>query len=156
NGKSAQQDLDLRLPLSWTAIRTQEVPQVAITGALSGAIFGRLSGGSAGQGRTVRWAIVCTLGSTAIKLAANEFEVQRIKYVSRGRQQEREQLPEPVYLPPLPEAEPFSRKIWSWLGVKQVTSEEHLEKLRAERDMIWREIQRLEREGMTEQEKEQS
>jgi hypothetical protein len=86
--------------------------------------------------------------SSTFQLAFNELEVQRVKYVSRLR--ERQARPSPAEPSPPPSTEPPALPLdvafWRWLGVKKITPEEHLVKLRGERDLVWVEIQRLERE----------
>ena len=91
--------------------------------------------------------VICSL----LQLSFNELEVQRIKLVSKRLQGAGSHAePAPVPKP----SEPFMKRFMAWFGVKQVTREEYLDKLREERDLVWAEIQRLEQEDLQRRERE--
>ncbi|VDB82905.1 unnamed protein product [Peniophora sp. CBMAI 1063] len=130
-------------PASWWALRSRGLPEVALSGALTGGLFGwrryTLARG------TLPGALVGAAFCSLAQISLNEVGVQRLKYISRERNRASGPPSEPALAPSKPKR-PLLMRFMNWLGVKQVTPEEYLEKLRAERDLVWEEILLLEEE----------
>ncbi|KZV71629.1 hypothetical protein PENSPDRAFT_650492 [Peniophora sp. CONT] len=128
---------------SWRGLRTRGLPDVALSGAVTGGLFGwrRYSLARGTLPGALAGAAFCSL----VQLSANEVGVQRLRYISRERLRASLPSSEPAPPPPTPN-KPFLMRFMGWLGVKQMTKEEYLKKLRAERDLVWEEILLLEEE----------
>jgi hypothetical protein len=147
-------------PITWSTLRTRDMPETAISGSLMGGIHAsincmqslvyfllcfdcELSIDGVRRGAftgSLGGAILCS----AIQLSLNEVEVQRVKYLLRRQKRLQDSQ---MQSPALPKTqEPFMTRLLGWLGGTEVNREQYLEKLKKERDMVLAEIQRLEKE----------
>lgn len=71
---------------------------------------------------------------------ANELDITRVRYVSKNPYKPPASLPSPV------EKKGITERVFTAVGFKKISDEEHLEKLRATRDAALIQIEKLESE----------
>ncbi|KAF8643846.1 hypothetical protein AX16_008863 [Volvariella volvacea WC 439] len=126
---------------SWSELRTYKIVDTAASGAITGGLFrGWRSGPKAVLPGAITAAAFCAL----LQVAYNELGIYRINYISKSSErQSRAQAPAK---PASQEGLPWTQRIWSWFGVRKMTDEEYLEKLKRTRDYHLKRIEELEQQ----------
>ncbi|KAK7019331.1 WD-repeats-region domain-containing protein [Favolaschia claudopus] len=121
--------------LSWSDLRRRNLLDSGLSGAATGGIYRGLTAGRRTIGRAATTAgIACVV----LQVAYNELAIQRIKYVAGLSQTSAAGVKQPEF------SEPWTTKMLSVLGVRPVSDEELLDKLRRERTKHLEKIQELE------------
>ncbi|KAM5534055.1 hypothetical protein V8D89_012236 [Ganoderma adspersum] len=130
---------------SWTHIRMHNVPETAVSGALTGGIVNAWRNGVSGIWAGARTAgIICTV----LQFGLNELTVMRVKFVSR-KMQESHSAPEIASLPLDKLEEPRTSivdRLMAVIGFTKLTDEEYLKVLKKQRDEALARISILEHE----------
>ncbi|KAJ7172309.1 hypothetical protein C8R46DRAFT_143689 [Mycena filopes] len=125
--------------ISWWSLRRHNLLDSGISGAATG---GALRGLTAGRRTIAPAAITAGIACVLLQAAYNELRIQRIKYVGKLSQQ-----PKAVPIPPPPNTgPPLTTRILGALGVKPLSDEELLLRLRRQREKHLTRIQQLEEE----------
>ncbi|TDL24849.1 hypothetical protein BD410DRAFT_785569 [Rickenella mellea] len=157
-------------PLSWSDMRTHKLVDTACTASIVG---GALNAWKRGVVGVPSGMFTATLLCTFLQFVVNEASISRVKFVSRRStvqpnppsnpsstlsasdvplnipsSTDFDETPPPT-LPQQPRMT-FGQRLASLLGVKPVSDEEYLEKLKRERQMHQRRIDELERDSKDE------
>ncbi|KAJ7273298.1 hypothetical protein C8J57DRAFT_270875 [Mycena rebaudengoi] len=130
--------------LSWSRLRRHNLLDSGVSGAVTGGI---LRGITAGRRTVVPAAITAGAACVALQAAYNELSIQRIKYVGKTLSQNSPsalQVPTPAV--PQTTKPPLKNRILGLFGVKVLSNEELLVKLRRQRDSHLTRIRELEQE----------
>ncbi|KAJ7709751.1 hypothetical protein B0H17DRAFT_236697 [Mycena rosella] len=122
-------------PLSWSSLRRHNLLDSAISGAATGGI---LRGIKSGRQAVAPGAVTAGIACVLLQAAYNELAIQRIKYI--GKVSQHPTIAVPVEGPSL------KTRILGAFGLKELSDEELLGKLRREREKHLRKIQELELE----------
>ncbi|KAJ7174016.1 hypothetical protein C8R43DRAFT_634420 [Mycena crocata] len=126
-------------PLSWSSLRKEKLVDSGVSGAATG---GMLRGMMAGRGTVAPAALTAGMACIILQAAYNEVRVQRIKYVGKiSRPPKSNPVPTEA-----PSKQPLSSRILGFFGLKVITDEELLTRLKREREGHLKKIQELERE----------
>ncbi|KAI1794604.1 hypothetical protein LXA43DRAFT_883485 [Ganoderma leucocontextum] len=130
---------------SWSHIRMHDVPETAVSGALTGGIINAWRHGAAGIWAGARTAgIICTV----LQFGFNELTVMRVKFVSR-KIHESQPRPEIAPLPSDGPEEPRNSivdHLMAVIGFVKLTDEEYLKVLKKQRAEALARIALLEHE----------
>ncbi|PCH37861.1 hypothetical protein WOLCODRAFT_95998 [Wolfiporia cocos MD-104 SS10] len=141
--------------LTYWDMRLFKIPDTLVSGAFTGGVLNVYKRGPAGL---VPGATTAGLVCTFLQLAFNEFDIARVKYVSRRLQEPRESgftpaISENTAQVQDPEERPksFLERMLIKLGGQQVSDEEYLDRLKYKRDHLLQRIAELEKERETEE-----
>ncbi|KAF7294750.1 WD-REPEATS-REGION domain-containing protein [Mycena indigotica] len=128
--------------LSWTDLRTHHLVDSGISGVVTGGLIRGLT-----AGRRVVLPAALTVGAVSLVLqgAYNELHVQRIKYIGNASRQ-------PTVVPVVvePDKRPLRQRMLEAVGIRTLSNEEILDKLKQERERHLARIAELEAELKTE------
>ncbi|OJA15186.1 hypothetical protein AZE42_09492 [Rhizopogon vesiculosus] len=153
--KEAAEGASTDIPqLTWGDIRSRKVLDSSISGALAGGVLNTWKRGRSGTvPGLATGAVMCGL----LQWAFNEFDIQRITYISRAAHPRPiPSIPAAPALPietrppyfPVTAPEPprsLTDRFFSMFGYK-ISDEEYLDRIKAQRDNHLRRIEQLERE----------
>ncbi|KAJ7046978.1 hypothetical protein C8F04DRAFT_1062368 [Mycena alexandri] len=143
-GEEAQNNTAPRENLSWWSLRRHNLLDSGISGAATGGV---LRGLTMGRRTVAPAAITAGIACVLFQAAYNELGIQRIKFVGKLSQQ-----PKAVPPPPTPAGPSLTARILGAIGVKTLSDEELLLRLKRERDKHLNKIEELEREVDAEKE----
>ncbi|KAJ7741585.1 hypothetical protein DFH07DRAFT_55648 [Mycena maculata] len=127
--------------LSWSRLRRHNLLDSGLSGAATG---GMLRGVTAGRRTVVPAALTAGLACVLLQAAYNELGIQRIKYVGKHSPQLETSLVPVETTTPVKQS--LTTRILGTLGVKQLSDEELLVKLRRQRETHLEKIRELEGE----------
>lgn len=127
-------------------LRKHKTLDSGLSGALTGGI---LRGWKSGTRAFLPGALTIGALCTLLQLAYNEVGITRLRYISGLKDSASAR-------PSAPPSKPLTERFLSLLGVKQVTDEQHIAKLKATRDGHLKRIAELEQQLATEKAKNDS
>ncbi|THH13859.1 hypothetical protein EW146_g6404 [Bondarzewia mesenterica] len=130
-----------RTQLTWWDVRTHSLPDSFVSGGFTGSVLNTWKRGSRGAlpGLTIG-AVGCSL----VQLLYNELQVQRVKYVSRKLQVVAPVVQQDPVDPPEPKR-PLSERVMGLIGLKKLSDEQYLAKMKNDREICLRRIAELEK-----------
>ncbi|KAJ3531098.1 hypothetical protein NM688_g7621 [Phlebia brevispora] len=122
--------------LTWMQMRMEKLPDTAISGAFVGSLFNYWKRGRAG---VVRGTIAATVVCSLLQLSYNELRIWRVRYVHQ-----QSTLPLPVT--PAEPPRPLWERTLGLFGMRKMSDEEYLAKMREKREQALQKIAELEAE----------
>ncbi|EKM82431.1 hypothetical protein AGABI1DRAFT_124899 [Agaricus bisporus var. burnettii JB137-S8] len=124
-----------------SSTRSNKLLDSAVSGAITGGILKGIKTGTKGiLERSAYVGAVCMF----LQLAYNEFGIQRLKYISRSNSMETPTLP--TTGEPSEDSRSWKEKALGLIGVRRMSSEEYLERMKLQREQYIKRIKELERE----------
>ncbi|THH30360.1 hypothetical protein EUX98_g3832 [Antrodiella citrinella] len=141
--------------LDWWEMRAQQIPDTAVSGALTGGV---LNAWKRGRGGIVPGAVTASILCTFLQVAYNELGIMRLKFIQEQVQKSRAEeiaaatvaaelhVAHQAPLVVAPPSKPVSERIFGWFGFQRVTDEDYLLRLKTERETYLKRIAELERD----------
>ncbi|KAG6817794.1 hypothetical protein H0H87_003202 [Tephrocybe sp. NHM501043] len=133
---------------TYSDLRKHNTLDSGLSGALAG---GALRGWKSGPRAILPGALTISAACTLLQILYNEASISRLRYISGLKNKS-----PAVEAPAAPPIKPTLERFLSFIGVRQVTDQQYIDKMKATRDMHLKRIAELEQQIAVENAKEKS